>query len=77
MIARNLGLAEPTIERIKEENLHDVSEQCYQMLERWDRERPSKFSCRTLGEALCKSERNRDLYPVFVQRVMAQSMDTQ
>ena len=77
MVARNLQLAEPTIERIKEENLHNVSEQCYQMLDRWSRERPSKFSCRTLGEALLKSERNKQLYPVYVQRVMALPMDTQ
>lgn len=77
MVARNLCLAESTIERIKEENLYNVSEQCYQMLDRWSRERPSKFSYRTLGEALLKSERNKKLYPVYVQRVMALPMDTQ
>ena len=76
-IARYLGFAEPTIERIKEENPHNVSEQCFQMLNKWYRERPSEFSCRTLGKALFKSERNKELYPVFVQRVMAQAMDTQ
>ena len=78
MVARNLGLGEPTIDRIREENLLNVSEQCFQMLHRWYQERPSKFSCQTLGEALLKSERNKQLYPVYVQRVMAQaSMDTQ
>lgn len=80
-IARYLGFTEPTIERIREENPRDVSEQCYRMLDKWYRQRPSKFSCRTLGEALFKSGRNKELYPVFVQRVMAlaqsQEMDTQ
>ena len=80
-VARYLGFNdEATIERIKEENPHDVSEQCYLMLDRWYRERPSRFSCRTLGEALFRSERNKHLYPEFVQRVMAQlrsqDMDT-
>ena len=79
-LARFLKVDEATIERIKEENLREVSEQCYQMLEQWYRQRPSKFSYRTLGEALFKSERNRQLYPEYVQRVMAQmrsqDMDT-
>ena len=80
-IARNLGFKEPTIERIKEENPRNISEQCYQMLNKWYRERPSELSCKKLGQALFDSERNRLLYPVFVQRVMAleqsQAMDTQ
>lgn len=79
-VARYLKFAGPVIERIKEENPHNVSEQCYQMLDKWYRQRPSKFSCQTLGEALFKSERNKQLYPVFVDRVRAlvtlQDMDT-
>ena len=80
-IARYLGFAEPMIERVKEENPHNVSEQCYQMFNKWYRQRPSEFSCRKLGEALFKSERNRHLYSEFVKRVMdqqqRQDMDTQ
>lgn len=68
-IARNLGLEEADIERIIEGNPYNVTEQCYQMFEKWKRQRSSKFSCQTLGEALLKSERNKGLYPEFVQRV--------
>ena len=72
-IARYLGLKENDIERIMADYRNfGTDEMCFQMFVMWERYFTG-MGCdyRTLGEVLRKSEKNRHLYPEYVERVKA------
>lgn len=70
--ARHLELPEYEIQRITEENPHDVGEQCYQMFHMWHRQcAPEDYTYKTIGKILLDDEKNKALYHEFVKEVLA------
>ena len=61
---RALGLGDPVIERIKQENPHNIREQCYQALKRWRDENWQSATYQALGEAL--HSQALSVYPHYV-----------
>ncbi len=67
--ARHLGLQEHDIDRIEIENRDDLREQCYKMFSAWHQQTGRACSYQTLGRVMLESEKNRNLYASFVEKV--------
>ncbi len=67
-VARNLGLNESDIETIQTDH-HGVEEQRYQMFQVWERRNFQDCNYQKLGKVLFESEKNRKLYPQYVERI--------